>query len=942
MTASVIYLEHALTPHKRRIEHVQPRSIKSLAPDWKRPFIAMIDGKAVLRADWTRTLHHGQTLAFIDVQAIPQGGNKGGSNPIAMLLSLAVMVFAPYLSGMLSTAGMSGTFLVGNFTLANALTMGIQFAGLAIVNALVAPPKPTTNQQANSLAAPSPTYNLQAQGNSARLEAAIPEQFGRHLAYPDYAAQPYAEFIANDQYLYQLFCIGRGEYDIEAIRIEDTPLASFNEITYEVVKPGHPCTLFPSNVTTAVEVSGQDLPCIAGTYSQSGTTEIKVVAANHNLNIGSSIYLKFTSGTATSGDYTVTATEDAGKFSVTAGSSATTSGSCEVSTWIGPFTANSVNAQMLSADFAMMRGMFYAPAGVPTTVSIQVIVECRVVNQSGLPISSWMTLLNRTYSGATTTAQRYTERVGVASYLYQVRARRVDVEQTDTTYGHDVVWAGMRAFLPEVGSYGDVTLIAMKMLATNSLSSQSSRKVNVIATRKLPTWNGTTWSAPTATRSIAWALAYACKSVGLTDAQIDLPTLLALNTTWTTRGDNFDARFDNFLSFWEAITKIASAGRAKAYMQAGIVRVMRDQAATIPVQVYSMRNIARGSFGVDYLMPTADTADAIDVGYFDSASWKPMRVRAMFSDSTAQRPAKVELFGVTSKAHALREGMYQAASNRLRRKIIKFSTEMEGFIPSFGDLIAIQHDMPAWGQGGEVIEWNAATLTATLSEAPEWAATGTHYIGLRKRDGSMAGPYTVTRGATEFDVVLGATPSFTPYTGGDEERTHIVFGLGETYRQPARVIAIRPRSLTSVEIECINEDASVHTADSTGILPAVQYSQHAGRVNAPVINGYSVTATPGNASIALATWSESANASHYTVQRSNDGVTWATVGTTTQLQMSVPNATLGTTRLRVAAMGAAQGPWIQSLYGGSPDYMWSPDSSTLMWSPNATDLMWRY
>ena len=53
--------------------------------------------------------------------------------------------------------------------------------------------------------------------------------------------------------------IGQGDYDIEAVRIEDSDIASFDEITHEIVPPGGSLTLFPANVVSAVEVSGQEL-----------------------------------------------------------------------------------------------------------------------------------------------------------------------------------------------------------------------------------------------------------------------------------------------------------------------------------------------------------------------------------------------------------------------------------------------------------------------------------------------------------------------------------------------------------------------------------------------------------------------------------------------------------------------------------------------------------
>jgi len=875
MTATVVYLAHALTPSKRRIEHVAPRSIRSLAPDWRRPHIALLNGQAIMRADWSRRLHHGETLAFVDVQSIPQGG-KGGSNPLQMVLMLAVMVMAPQaawaIEGMLGASGIA----VGASGLM-AIQAGVVFAGMMLVNALIPPPKLPSPQQAAALAAPSPTYSLQAQGNSARLEAAIPEHFGRMIAYPDFAAQPYQEFAGNEQYLYQLLCIGRGEYDIEAIRVEDTPISSFDEITYEIIQPNGALTLFPANVISAPEVSGQEI---------------------------------------------------------------------EKDVYLGPFilSAPETVANTIGVDFVLPRGLYHVngTTGALEEMSLQVQIEAQTIDDLGAPVGSWATIGSVTYTAATTTPQRYSERYNVIQARYQVRVKRLDAKETDTDYGHEVAWAGVRAYLPDTRTFGDVTLLAMRMRASNNLSMQASRKINVICTRKLPIWNGSTWSGLTATRSIAWPIAYACKQVGLTDAQIDLPTLLALDATWAARTDFFDARFDNFLGFWEAVSKMASAGRAKVYMQAGVVRLMRDQAATIPVQLYSMRNILRGSFSVDYLMPTADTADAIDVGYFDSGVWSPRRVRALLPASTAARPAKVDLFGVTGRQHAFREGMYQAASNRYRRKIIRFSAEMEGFIPSFGDLIAVQHDMPAWGQAGEVVAWNSLTRTATLSEPLEWAESGTHYIALRKRDGSVDGPYSVMQGLLDTQVILSATPAITPYVGGAEERTHYTFGVAETYRQPAKVISIRPRGLHSVEIECVNEDPSVHTAEVGQLAPAIQFSQLAGYTNAPAVVGLSARSMPGNPEQMLLTWQPSPWADYYVIEQSSDGMTWTRTGETGTSNFSARALYGSATLIRVAAVGVAKGPWVTVSYGSSADYMWSATTTDLMWNAVTTTPMWSY
>lgn len=933
MTAQVVYLEHVLTPHKRRIEHCSPQSIRSLAPAWQRPHIALLNGQAVLRADWGQYIAHGDVLAFVDVNAIPQGGGDGGSNPLQMVAMLAVIVYAPYLATSMGFTAGTAAF--------SAATAGIQMVGMALVNALIPPPKPPTPMQAASLAAASPTYNLQAQGNQARLEAAIPEHFGRMVAYPDFAAQPYMEFHGNEQYLYQLLCIGRGEYSIEQIRLEDTAISSFDEITYEIIAPNGSLTLFPADVITSLEVSGQSSACIAGTYTRSVTT-ITVTATAHGLTTGKSVYLNFTTGTGTTGTYSVVTAPDANTFTVTDTASGTTSGNVTVSPWVGGFIASAAGtaANYIGVDFVLPRGLYYANTdGSLANTNITVTCEARTVDAYGTPTSSFTALGTPTYTAATTTPQRYSERYSVAAGRYEVRVRRTDIKQLDVRYGHDIAWAGMRAYLPETRTFGDVTLIAMRMKASNNLSMQGSRKINVICTRKLPIWNGSTWSANTTTRSISWALAYACKQMGLTDAQIDLATLLSLDTTWTTRGDKFDGRFDNFLSFWEAITKIGCAGRAKPYMQGGIIRIMRDQAVTIPVALFSVRNIIKNSFSIDYLMPTSDTADAIDVGYFDQYVWAVRRVRSKLPGSSALRPVKIELFGVTDRDQAFREGMYQAACNRYRRKHIKFSTEMEGFIPSFGDLIAIQHDMPAWGQGGEVIGWDAGILTATLSE-PVTFGGGTNYIAMRKLDGSVDGPYVVTAGAQSNQVVFSSSPANTPYTGTAKEKTHFAFGNGNAYLQ-ARVLSVRPVSLTQVAIECVNEDSNVHTAETGQVTPVRQVSQLVSYTSAPTITGLTGISMPNAPATMLLMWKPSQWADHYLIEQSSDTVKWTRTGETRTSNYTATALYGNNTWIRVAAVGMARGPWVQVSYGLLADYMWAANDTTAMWTADG-NLMWRF
>lgn len=271
MRATVVTVRDPFRPaYRREITTVtRRRRIRALAPRTRQPIVCLLNGRPLMRAGWRLKVRDGDVVVFA---CLPAGGG-GGSNPMRVVAMIAVMVLAPYVAGQIAAAAFLGAGVTGTAYAAVywgariALTLG----GMALVNSLVPPPKPPTPQQMQAIAAPSPTYSLQAQGNQARLGSAIPVIYGRHLVYPDFGAQPYTEYAGNEQYLYQLLVIGQGEYRIEAIRIEDTVVqadpvqdgsiqaasGAWEDIAYQICYD-QPVTLFPANVTTSVEVSGQE------------------------------------------------------------------------------------------------------------------------------------------------------------------------------------------------------------------------------------------------------------------------------------------------------------------------------------------------------------------------------------------------------------------------------------------------------------------------------------------------------------------------------------------------------------------------------------------------------------------------------------------------------------------------------------------------------------
>ncbi len=734
------YLANPFNSNKGRISKALPEKqtiwqiIKSQKVDLSHPTVCFVNGVAKLRKDWDMVLHQKSVVSFV---ALPLGGGGKSSNPLQVVLMVALVVATVYTGGAVGAA--YGT-MWGAVAAA-----GVSVGGGILINTFVPTPKASLNGMTSSSLAQSPTYSLQAQGNEARLGNPIPVIYGKHLIYPDFASQPYYKYINNEQYVYQLHCIGQGEYDVEQIRIEDTPISSFNEITYQIIPPGDQNTLFEEDVITSAEVAGQELL----------------------------------------------------KDQIT-----------------GPFVLNPTETVVnkIEIDVAFQRGCYYAnDNGGMDNKTIQWRIDARLIDDEDNAVDDWFTLGSESITSNNHNAMYKTYTYSVATGRYEIRATRLDTKDTSSRAGHEIRWASAKGYIVSEKDYGNVTLLAITMRATDNLSQRSSRMINCIVTRKLPIWSPDAgWSAPVATRSIAWALADILKAdcgAKLADKNIDLEALARLDQTWTERGDTFNGVFDSKLTVYEALSRCAKVGRAIPFIQGGIVRFVRDEPKMIPVAMFGPRNIHKNSLSIQYVMPSEDTADSVCVQYFSDKTWKTSEIVGSFDGSASDKTATVELFVCTNKDQALREATYMALANRYRRRIVTFTTELEGLIPSYGDLIAITHDMAKWGQGGEVVEKNGLTLG--LSEPVTFEEGQTYYIALRQKNGSLSGPYVVTAGALNTEVVLSEELDMDILTGTDAERTHFAFGTADKWSVLARVTGIRSRS-DKVEITAVIEDERVH------------------------------------------------------------------------------------------------------------------------------------
>lgn len=199
--------------------------------------VAMINGEVIPREYWPRVRpkagHHN-----IAVRIVPTGGKKGGKNPIASILSIAVLIAAPYVAGAILGPALAATQIgIGTLTYGGLLSSAIGIVGRLAISALAPPPKPSNaGSGGNSVsnATESPTQFIEGAKNSLVPFGVVPVNLGTNRMFPLQAARPFTESQSNDQYVRQLFTYGYGpSVVIGDLKIGETSLEEFQNFEME-------------------------------------------------------------------------------------------------------------------------------------------------------------------------------------------------------------------------------------------------------------------------------------------------------------------------------------------------------------------------------------------------------------------------------------------------------------------------------------------------------------------------------------------------------------------------------------------------------------------------------------------------------------------------------------------------------------------------------------
>lgn len=703
---------------------------------------------------------------------------------------------------------------------------------LAVGATLLFAPRPPSIQDTPEAEA---TFSLRSQNNAIRRGEPIPSSYGTVKNWPDFAALPYSRYEGNRQFQFSLFCLGHGSYEVSEPQLADTPIEDFVDVEIEIYQPGETVDLFRDAVINVDEVAN-----------------ITLFGSNEDSYDGIS----------------------------------------------GPFVMNDVETQInrIEVDLAFSQGLFENMAeGELGEATIRWVIEYRLINDEGDSIGSWQTLTDETFSLATNTPQRYTRAANVPFGRYQIRGRRGNRADTGTLIIDTLVWEAARGFLENVGDYGDVTLIAMRALATNNLNDSTNSEFSVRQTRI----GGTD---PLAAFRDIFTARY---GGNFDDSFVD-------TSGASTEGFAFNYTFSNAVSIWEAGKLALSAMRSVPMLNGSRLGVIQDVAESLPQHFFAEQNMIKDSFEWQITFRRRDDFDGLMIRFVDEVTWNIRSLLCTVGDEEGENPDTLMLDGITDPDQAFQQGLYLRAKNVYGNETFSFTTGLEGYIPPVNALVGISHNITNFGISGKVVSREGGLFK--LSREVTMEAGKVYQVAFTSRRGESLGPYQVTNTEDTTDelIVAGTLPPQSEFERSQfEELPIFLFGEITNVVKLARITSITPGTNNTVDFICVNNDDRIYGFDEA-VAPLRSVNENAIVDSAipivPSINAIELLNQPGKIQVS---WGIAQSASTYILEVSYDGIEFNTLIVTASTSHAFePESSV--VHLRVAGINSGIGPFVNT------------------------------
>lgn len=508
-----------------------------------------------------------------------------------------------------------------------------------------------------------------------------------------------------------------------------------------------------------------------------------------------------------------------------------------VTEWTNWVTLPQTDRAQVWLNLLALNGIYKDSGGGKALTEVEIEIEIEQVT-AGVP-TGLVETITETLSGATSDLRASTvEQMTAFTGPCRVRARR------STPYDYDfegivqdeIKLADLYSVSPVTAlNFGNVTTIYTVTKATLRAIAAKDRQLNCLASRLLPTYDGTSLSGAfdetglhvsgTIHATSRWIDILPAVSIdpfigNRNIAELDMRQLWATHLAieaWGSDYNQFNYTLDSDnLSYEDTVTMIADAVFCRPYRQNGLIRFNWQREQTSPnMPTFTHRNKRPDAETITRTFANDAEYDGVELVYRDPDTERAETIRLPL-DGNYTKLKKIEVLGIRNFAQAWVRANREYNRLRYQRQSLDFEATADARLLLPGTRIDVVDDTRFKRYGGEVLGQNGLEL---ILSQPVVFSTGAHSILLKQRDGSTQA-ITCTAGSSSNRVVLASPPTEDVVTTYTEDGIRTIYSFAADSlrdRQSWLAEEITPGEGDYMRIRAVNYAAEYWTGDTAAI-----------------------------------------------------------------------------------------------------------------------------
>ena len=504
-----------------------------------------------------------------------------------------------------------------------------------------------------------------------------------------------------------------------------------------------------------------------------------------------------------------------------------------ITEWTDWIYITDASTTQLWANFVATNGMF-KDNGSKFTTSVQMEVQVENLDTGGNPTGVVATVFE-TVSGRTQVecASTLDYAFGTAK-MVRVRVRRTTPFDYDFkgTVSDEVKWADLYGVTPVPSQhFGNKTTIQTQTRATVRATAAKARQLNCIASRLIPTWNGSSFSATlnpdgslasgtlnqtSRMSDILFAISFDPLIGNKTMKEVDVAQIHAEQLkveAWDPECGRFNYTFDSDnISYEESVLSVANAAFCIAYRQNGRLRVSFDDKNSIPTMMFSHMNKKPNSETITRRFNIEGDYEGVELAYQDSVS-KSQETISLPLNSANVRMKKLEITGITSYAQAWYRASREWEKLKAQRLSLSTVTTSDGRMLLPNSKVLVVDNTVFKSFDGEVVGQNG--LDVTLSGNVEFKDGVNHSIIFTRRDGTYQSVQCYQTASTNV-IRLSQYPNEALVTSISGDGIRTIYSFAADDARQAQTWLVQEVSVDEdeyVEVKAINYSPSFYSQD---------------------------------------------------------------------------------------------------------------------------------